>query len=30
MEKHFEPTQEFKINFLGIKLFRIKATRKLL
>ena len=28
MEKHFELTQEFKINFLGIKLFRIKATRK--
>ena len=27
MEKHFELTQEFKINFSGIKLFRIKATK---
>jgi len=27
MEKHFELTEEFKINFLGVKLFRIKATK---
>ena len=28
MKKHFELTQEYKINSLGVKLFRIKATTK--
>jgi len=28
MKKHFELTEEFKITAFGVKLFRIKATRK--
>ena len=28
-EKHFELTEEFKINAFGIKVFRIKCTKKI-
>ena len=28
-EKYYELTDEFKVNVFGIKLFRIKCTRKI-
>jgi len=27
-EKHFELTEKFVLNFMGVKLFQIKATKK--
>jgi len=28
MKKHFELTEEFKVNVFGVKLFRIKSTKR--
>ena len=29
MEKYYELTDNFKINFLGVKVFQIKCTKKI-